>query len=134
MERDFSKLDPKYLKYLSFDYKKDRIERLKKAVMTNQKVLSKIVNEYQSLFEYDKLPNSGMIAMKPMYIKPTDIIKMRSTIKSFLRDWSTNVLSKIRSNRYLFRDKKREICAMVRSWMRSRVISRSLKTRKQVRE
>jgi hypothetical protein len=35
MERDFSKIDSKYLKYLSFDYKKDRIDRLKKAVLTN---------------------------------------------------------------------------------------------------
>jgi carnosine N-methyltransferase len=29
-----------------------------------------------------------MIAFKPMYIKPSDVVKMRSTIKSFLRDWS----------------------------------------------
>lgn len=39
------------------------------------------------MFEFDKLPN-GLIAFKPMYIKPSDVIKMRSTIKSFLRDWS----------------------------------------------
>ncbi len=35
MERDFTKIDPKYLKLLSFDYKKDRISRLKKAVINN---------------------------------------------------------------------------------------------------
>ena len=35
MERDFNKLDKKYLEYLSFDYKKDRIDRLKKAILTN---------------------------------------------------------------------------------------------------
>lgn len=46
MERDFSKIDPKYLKYLSFDYKKERIERLRKAVQTNSDVLTKIVAEY----------------------------------------------------------------------------------------
>lgn len=90
MERDFAKVDPKYLKYLSFDYKKDRIERLRNAVQVNSDVLTKIVAEYQSLFEYDKLPN-GMLAMKPVYVRPSDIIKMRSTIKSFLRDWSKEV-------------------------------------------
>ena len=90
MERDFAKLDQKYLKYLSFDYKKGRIEPLKKAVLANAQVLNKIVAEYQSMFEFDKLPN-GMIALKPVAVKPSDVIKLRSTIKSFLRDWSTNV-------------------------------------------
>lgn len=46
MEGDFSKVDPKYLKYLSFDYKKQRIERLKKAVIANSLVLNKVVGEY----------------------------------------------------------------------------------------
>lgn len=87
MERDFSKVDAKYLKYLSFDYKKERIDRLKKAVVANSLVLNKIVAEYQGMFDFDKLPN-GMLMMKPMYIKTSDVVKMRSTIKSFLRDWS----------------------------------------------
>jgi carnosine N-methyltransferase len=81
-------VDQRYLKYLSFDYKKDRIDRLKKAVIANASVLNKIVAEYQTLFEFDRLPN-GLLAMKPMYIKPSDVVKMRSTIKSFLRDWSS---------------------------------------------
>ena len=46
MERDFTKIDPKYLNMLSFDYKKDRISRLKKAVITNSQLLNKIVAEY----------------------------------------------------------------------------------------
>ena len=46
MERDFNKIDPKYLEMLSFDYKKDRISRLKKAVITNSQLLNKIVAEY----------------------------------------------------------------------------------------
>ena len=45
MDRDFSKIDPKYLKYISFDFKKQRIERLKKAVIINQQLLSQIVRE-----------------------------------------------------------------------------------------
>lgn len=36
-----------------------------------------------------------------MYVKPTDIVKMRSTIKSFLRDWSVEVRN------YLFYDLKK---------------------------
>jgi hypothetical protein len=47
MERDFSKIDPKYLKYLSMKYQKVRIERLKQAVLTNSLVLNQIVGEYQ---------------------------------------------------------------------------------------
>jgi carnosine N-methyltransferase len=90
MERDFTKIDPKYLKMLSFNYKKDRIDRLKKAVIQNSTILNKIVAEYQNLFEFDKLPN-GLISFKPMYVKPSDVVKMRSTIKSFLRDWSSEV-------------------------------------------
>ena len=115
MEGDFSKVDPKYLKYLSFDYKQDRINRLKKAVITNQMVLNKIVAEYQSLFDLQKLPN-GLVALKPMYIKPSDIIKMRSTIKSFLRDWSSQVNHDIISTCH--RDKRRETCATNQSWMK----------------
>jgi hypothetical protein len=88
MERDLSKIDQKYLSLLSCDYKKERIDKLKRAVYYNSMLLNKIVAEYQSLFECDKLPN-GKIALKPMFVKPTDVIKMRSTIKSFLRDWSS---------------------------------------------
>lgn len=90
MEKDYAQIDPKYQKCLSFDFKKDRIGRLKKAVIQNSLVLNQIVKEYQSLFEFDRLPN-GLIAFKPMFIKPSDIVKMRSTIKSFLRDWSSEV-------------------------------------------
>lgn len=90
MDKDYSHIDPKYHKYLSFDFKKDRIGRLKKAVIQNSLVLNQIVKEYQSLFEFDRLPN-GLIAFKPMFIKPSDIVKMRSTMKSFLRDWSSEV-------------------------------------------
>lgn len=90
MDRDFNKIDAKYMQYLPEDFKKTRIDKLKKAILANQAVLNQIVGEYQTLFEYDKLPN-GMIALKPLQVKPTDIIKMRSTIKSFLRDWSVEV-------------------------------------------
>lgn len=35
MERDFNKVDPRYFKYLPADFKKQRIEKLKRAVITN---------------------------------------------------------------------------------------------------
>jgi carnosine N-methyltransferase len=47
MERDYNNIDPKYTKYLSFDFKKERIDRLKKAVLQNSIVLNQIVKEYQ---------------------------------------------------------------------------------------
>lgn len=92
MERDFTRIPQKYLGMLSPDFKTKRIERLKKAVIANSMVLNKIVQEYQGMFEHEKLPN-GLIMFKPMYIKPSDVVKMRSTIKSFLRDWSTEGLN-----------------------------------------
>ena len=64
MDRDFSKIPKKHFELLSFDYKKDRIDRLKRAVLQNAAVLNKVVGEYQGLFECDKLPN-GLVAMKP---------------------------------------------------------------------
>ena len=88
MDRDFSKIDKKYMKYLPQDYHRKRVERYKKAIIANQQVLNQIVREHQGLFDTEKLPN-GMLALKPMQIRPTDIIKMRSTIKSFLREWSS---------------------------------------------
>jgi len=45
MERDFNKIDKKYHKYLSFDFKKDRIERMKKAVLQNAIVLNQVVKD-----------------------------------------------------------------------------------------
>lgn len=50
-----------------------------------------VVAEHQHLFEFDRLPN-GLIMLKPVFVKPTDVIKMRSTIKSFAREWSKDVM------------------------------------------
>ena len=49
------------------------------------------MREHQHLFEFDKLPN-GHIALKPLKVKSMDVIKMRSTIKSFYREWSQEVI------------------------------------------
>ena len=97
MERDFSKIDKKYIQYLPQDYHKQRVERFKNAIKANQKVLNLIVGQYQSLFETQKLQN-GLIVLKPMQVKPTDVIKMRSTIKSFFREWSSQVINTLNSS------------------------------------
>lgn len=40
-----------------------------------------------------------MVCLKPMAVKPSDIIKMRSTIKSFYREWSQEVNLDFNSDR-----------------------------------
>ena len=40
------------------------------------------------MFETDKLPD-GRVVMRPERVRPHDIVKMRSTLKSFMREWST---------------------------------------------
>lgn len=45
------------------------------------------MHEYQNLFEFQQFPNGAKI-MKPEIIKRTDVEKMRSTLKSLVREWS----------------------------------------------
>ena len=78
---------PKYLQMMPFDYKSERIQRLKECTKTNQLFLNQIVQDFTSLFETERLPNGQQI-MKPEKIKPSDVFKMRSTIKSMMREWS----------------------------------------------
>ena len=47
-----------------------------------------IVNEYQSLFESIQL-SDGTIQMKKEPVRHSDTNKMRSTLKSFMREWSS---------------------------------------------
>lgn len=53
---------------LSFNFKTDRLDRLKKCTFANQKILNLIVQEHQNLFEFEKLQN-GIIALKPLAVK-----------------------------------------------------------------
>ena len=78
---------PKYLQMMPFDYKSERIQRLKECTKTNQLFLNQIVQDFTILFETERLPNGQQI-MKPEKIKPSDVFKMRSTIKSMMREWS----------------------------------------------
>jgi len=86
MERDFKSIGEKYTKRLSFNYT-ERIEKLKHAIWQNYSFLLKIAEPYKNMFKLFKA-SSGEILMEPLIVEVKDIIKMRSTLKLFIRDWA----------------------------------------------
>ncbi len=86
MERDYECIGAKYRSYLVFDYK-ERLQKLKKAVRDNQLFLSTLAGMYAEMFSRFKMPN-GEMQTEPMFVSDKDVIKMRSTLKQFVREWS----------------------------------------------
>lgn len=86
IERDFKSIDDKYKKRLSFNYL-ERVDKLRKAIWLNYTFLIRIVAPYKYLFKYFTA-STGEILMEPLVVHPKDIVKMRSTLKLFIRDWS----------------------------------------------
>ena len=86
MERDFKSIGEKYIKRLSFNYT-ERIEKLKKAIWQNYSFLLKIADPYKNMFKLFKA-SSGEVLMEPLIVEGKDIIKMRSTLRLFIRDWA----------------------------------------------
>ena len=86
MERDFKSIGEKYLKKLSFNYT-ERIEKLKHAIFQNYTFLLKIADPYKNMFKLYKA-SSGEVLMEPLIVEGKDIIKMRSTLRLFIRDWA----------------------------------------------
>ena len=86
MERDFKSIGEKYLKKLSFNYT-ERIEKLKHAIFQNYIFLLKIADPYKNMFKLYKA-SSGEVLMEPLIVEGKDIIKMRSTLRLFIRDWA----------------------------------------------
>ena len=86
MERDFKSIGEKYLKKLSFNYT-ERIEKLKYAIFQNYTFLLKIADPYKNMFKLYKA-SSGEVLMEPLIVEGKDIIKMRSTLRLFIRDWA----------------------------------------------
>ena len=84
MERDFKSIGENYTKRLSFNYT-ERIEKLKKSIWLNYSFLLKIADPYKNMFKLFKA-SSGEILMEPLIVEVKDIIKMRSTLKLFIRD------------------------------------------------
>ena len=85
-ERDFKSLDEKYLKRMSFNYT-ERLDKLKKAIWQNYSFLLKVADPYKNMFKLYKGKN-GEILMEPLLVEVKDIIKMRSTLRLFTRDWA----------------------------------------------
>ena len=85
-ERDFKSIDEKYLKRMSFNYT-ERLDKLKKAIWQNYCFLLKVADPYKNMFKLYK-GKSGEILMEPLLVEVKDIIKMRSTLRLFTRDWA----------------------------------------------
>ena len=86
MERDFKSIGEKYIKRLSFNYT-ERIQKLKKAIWNNYSFLLKIADPYKNMFKLFK-GSSGETFMEPLIVEGKDIVKMRSTLRLFIRDWA----------------------------------------------
>ena len=86
MERDFKTLSDNHLKRMSFNYT-ERINKLKMAICQNYSFLLKVADPYKNMFKLFK-GKSGEILMEPLTVEVKDIIKMRSTLRLFIRDWA----------------------------------------------
>ena len=90
MERDFKTLSESHLKRMSFNYT-DRLNKLKMAIYQNYSFLLKVADPYKNMFKLYQ-GKSGEILMEPLSVEVKDIIKMRSTLRLFIRDWSIDGL------------------------------------------
>ena len=86
MERDFKSLTESHLKRMSFNYT-ERLNKLKSAIYQNYTFLLKVADPYKNMFKLYKGKN-GEILMEPLTVEGKDIIKMRSTLRLFIRDWA----------------------------------------------
>ena len=86
MERDFKSIGEKYLKRLSFNYL-ERLNKLKLAIWQNYSFLLKVADPYKNMFKLYK-GEKGEILMEPLLVEVKDIVKMRSTLRLFIRDWA----------------------------------------------
>jgi hypothetical protein len=94
MERDFSSLLKHHVQMLKYDYK-ERLDKLRKAIWRNYLFLLKIVSPYSHMFKFLK-NEKNEVMIQPLRVSPKDIVKMRSTLKLFIREWSSEVSRKIK--------------------------------------
>lgn len=85
MERDYLSLSDYYKDKLIFDYNK-KINRLNSTARQNYAFLLKIIFEYSYMFKFYKKDNE--ILIEPLNVSAKDIIKLRSTLKLFVREWA----------------------------------------------
>lgn len=86
MERDFSHLSEEHKKRLKYS-PEERVDKLKKAIFENYLFLLKIVQPHSHMFKFFKSEN-GALFIEPLAVSAKNIVKMRSTLKLFIRDWS----------------------------------------------
>ena len=86
MERDFKSLTESHLKRMSINYT-ERLNKLKSAIYQNYTFLLKVADPYKNMIKLYKGKN-GEILMEPLTVEGKDIIKMRSTLRLFIRDWA----------------------------------------------
>lgn len=86
MERDFESINQIYKDKMKFNYT-ERIEKIKKAIWQNYTFLLLIAQPYKSMFKMFKA-STNEVLIEPLFVKPNDIIKLRSTLKLYIRDWS----------------------------------------------
>lgn len=84
-ERDYELLTDYYKNKLIFNYN-EKIERYKTLVNNNYSFLLKIACDYHHLFKFQSVNNN--VYIEPLIVENKDILKLRSTLKLFVRDWS----------------------------------------------
>ncbi len=89
MERDFSTIPQRQKDYLKLNYS-NRIEKVKECVIKNYLFLLKIVQPYSYMFKFQR-NSEDQIFLEQLNVVNKDVIKMRSTLKLFIRDWSKDV-------------------------------------------
>jgi len=89
MERDFNSIPKHHIGMLKYDYK-ERLDKLKKAIWRNYLFVLKIVSPYSHMFKFLK-NEKNQVLIQPLRVSQKDQFKMRSTLKLFIREWSTEV-------------------------------------------
>jgi hypothetical protein len=90
MERDFNSIPERHKKLMKYDYH-ERIKKLKEAIKLNYSLLLKIISPYStSMFKTFK-NEKNEIFFERLMVPLKDIVKMRSTLKLFIRDWAKEV-------------------------------------------
>ena len=90
MERDFNSIPKDHLKLLKYDYR-ERLDKLRKAIWKNYLFILKIVKPYSNMFKFFR-SEKGEVLMEPLVVSAKDVVKMRSTLKLFIRDWTKEVI------------------------------------------
>ena len=86
IERDYKEIGEKYTKRLPFNYT-ERIAQLKQATYQNYLFLFKLAEPYKGLFKICK-DSSGESYIERLPDAPNNIVRLRSSLYLFVRDWS----------------------------------------------